>query len=122
MYASMSGHTEVVALLLQHGVDVHAESGPCTALDFATDKGFKEVVDLLIKAGAGKDQARQDVTNNNAEPGPSGACSARNESSARMVDFLTKSIKEKESDLECPVCFETAEVPIFMCSEMHLIW
>ena len=123
MIASMFGHTEVVALLLQHGVDVHAKSkGQRTALTLATDRGCKEVVDLLIKAGAGKDQARQDVTNNNAEPGPSGARSARNESSARMVDFLTKSMKEKESDLECPVCFETAEVPIFMCSEMHLIW
>ena len=39
----------------------------------------------------------------------------------RMVEFLAKSIKEKESDLECPVCMETAEVPIFMCQEMHLI-
>ena len=119
----MFGHTEVVALLLQHGVDVHAKSkGQRTALTLATDRGFKEVVDLLIKAGAGKDQARQDVTNNNAEPGPSGARSAQSESSARMVDFLTKSIKEKESDLECPVCLETAEVPIYMCPEMHLIW
>ena len=62
------------------------------------------------------------MTNNKAEPGPSGACSAQNDSTARMVDFLTKSIKEKESDLECPVCFETAEVPIYMCPEMHLIW
>ena len=123
MIASMFGHTEVVALLLQHGVDVHAKSkSQRTALDFATERGFKEEVMDLLKAGAGKDQARQDVTNNNAEPGPSGACSVRNESSARMVDFLTKSIKEKESELECPVCFETAEVPIFMCSEMHLIW
>merc|ERR1711994_350252 len=26
----------------------------------------------------------------------------------RMVEFLAKSIKEKESDLECPVCMETA--------------
>ena len=33
----------------------------------------------------------------------------------RMLDFLSKSIKEKEADLECPVCMETAEIPIFMC-------
>ena len=52
----MSGYTEVVALLLQHGVDVHAKSnGQLTALDFATAGGFKEVMDLLIKAGASKD-------------------------------------------------------------------
>ena len=35
--------------------------------------------------------------------------------STRMLDFLSKSIKEKEVDLECPVCMETAEVPIYMC-------
>ena len=34
---------------------------------------------------------------------------------SRMLDFLSKSIKEKEADLECPVCMETAEIPIFMC-------
>ena len=79
-----------------------------------------ESLEKNIKAT--EDLARLDVTNNKAEPGPSGACSAQNDSTARMVDFLTKSIKEKESDLECPVCFETAEVPIYMCPEMHLIW
>ena len=43
------------------------------------------------------------------------------ENTSRMTDFLAQSIKEKEVDLECPVCFETASIPIFMCSEMHLI-
>ena len=52
---------------------------------------------------------------------------ARTESAAvsggtnRVRDFLSKAIKEKEADLECPVCFETAEAPIFACQEMHLI-
>ena len=39
----------------------------------------------------------------------------------RMIEFLSKSIKEKEADLKCPVCLETAEVPIYTCQEMHLI-
>eukprot|EP00092_Neocalanus_flemingeri_P026640 GFUD01028875.1.p1 GENE.GFUD01028875.1~~GFUD01028875.1.p1 ORF type:complete len:813 (-),score=199.48 GFUD01028875.1:264-2702(-) len=43
------------------------------------------------------------------------------ENTSRLLDFMAGSIKEKENDLECPVCFETADVPIFMCSEMHLI-
>ena len=38
---------------------------------------------------------------------------------ARMMDFLSKSIKEKEADLECPICMETAEIPIFMCQVSH---
>ena len=86
----------------------------------------KEIQDLhdslQTNIKATEDLARLDVTSNKPETGPSGASGGQNESTARMVDFLTKSMKEKESDLECPVCFETAEVPIFMCSEMHLIW
>jgi len=43
------------------------------------------------------------------------------ENNNRVSTFLSEAIKEKEADLECPVCFETADIPIFMCSEMHLI-
>ena len=46
----------------------------------------------------------------------------------KLVDFLTKSIeekeaaiREKESDLECPVCLETAGGEIFCCIEQHLV-
>jgi len=49
-----------------------------------------------------------------AEPKPK-------ENTSRVTEFLVQSIKEKEADLECPVCFESADVPIFMCAEMHLI-
>jgi len=39
----------------------------------------------------------------------------------RIIDFLKSSIASKEKDLECPVCFETSTIPIFCCSETHLI-
>ena len=46
----------------------------------------------------------------------------------RIVSFLSKTIKEKEeaikekeSDLECPVCLETAGGQIFSCTEQHLV-
>jgi len=38
-----------------------------------------------------------------------------------MVTFLKTIIEEKERSLECPVCYETAKIPIYMCSESHLI-
>jgi len=38
-----------------------------------------------------------------------------------MVQFLEESIKKKENNLECPVCFEVAGEPIFGCSQFHLI-
>ena len=46
----------------------------------------------------------------------------------KLISFLTKSIEEKEeaikvkqSDLECPVCLETAEGEIFCCIQQHLV-
>ena len=34
---------------------------------------------------------------------------------------MEKSINDKEKDLECPVCLEIAQAPIFMCEEQHVI-
>ena len=39
----------------------------------------------------------------------------------KLLDFLAISIYEKEKDLECPVCLETASSPIYSCQENHLI-
>ena len=39
----------------------------------------------------------------------------------KLIDFIAKSIEKKEAELECPVCFEIAEAPIFMCQQQHLI-
>ena len=41
--------------------------------------------------------------------------------SSELLDFLEDAVKEKEQELECPVCLETAEVPIFMCNDCHLV-
>jgi len=38
-----------------------------------------------------------------------------------LLDFLDNSIIDKEKDLECPVCLETASSPIYSCQENHLI-
>ena len=40
---------------------------------------------------------------------------------SNLISFLTKSIEEKEAALACPVCLETAEAPIFMCLQQHLV-
>ena len=37
------------------------------------------------------------------------------------LDYINQKIEAKEKELECPVCFETSSVPIFMCQEFHLI-
>ena len=37
------------------------------------------------------------------------------------AEFLSCQIEKKSRDLECPVCLETSETPIYMCSEQHII-
>ena len=39
----------------------------------------------------------------------------------RFVNFLLISIREQESDLQCPVCLETAAGEIFSCIQQHLV-
>ena len=36
-------------------------------------------------------------------------------------NFLRCFIQQKESELQCPVCYEVADVPIYRCSKEHLI-
>jgi len=38
-----------------------------------------------------------------------------------LLTFISNTIEEKEKDLRCPVCFETAETPIYQCTGGHLI-
>ncbi|XP_023321447.1 rho-associated protein kinase 1 [Eurytemora carolleeae] len=38
-----------------------------------------------------------------------------------LLEFLSCQIEQKSRDLECPVCLETSETPIYMCSEQHII-
>jgi chromosome segregation ATPase len=45
----------------------------------------------------------------------------KNANNSQLLEFVSKSIEEKEKELECPVCFETAEPPIYMCVECHLV-
>merc|ERR550519_758053 len=38
-----------------------------------------------------------------------------------FLEFLNTKIDSWKKSLECPVCFETAETPIYQCNEAHLI-
>ena len=43
-------------------------------------------------------------------------------SKEKIVNFLIKSIEEKEETLECPVCLEVVkEGPIYRCQQEHLV-
>ncbi len=51
--AACCGHTEIVKLLIDEGANVNAKDGHgWRALDYASEKGRKEVVELLRKHGA----------------------------------------------------------------------
>jgi len=53
MHASMDGHPEIVQALLAKGAEVNAkDKNGETALMMASKRGQREVMELLIKAGA----------------------------------------------------------------------
>jgi len=52
----------------------------------------------------------KDISNNNV-----------NNKLMHMLDFITVNIAEKEFDLECPICMDLAQPPIYMCRDSHLI-
>lgn len=39
-----------------------------------------------------------------------------------LMENLSTTIEGKMKDLECPVCFHTAETPIYQCTRGHLIY
>ena len=39
----------------------------------------------------------------------------------QLLEFINGKILAKEQELECPVCLEVAEPPIFTCNDLHLI-
>merc|ERR1719215_506541 len=45
----------------------------------------------------------------------------KEEKEAMLLAFMKEQIKTKESDLECPVCMEVSQVPIYTCQEQHII-
>ena len=40
---------------------------------------------------------------------------------SQFLEFLQDSVEEKKKALECPVCLETAQIPIYMCQNSHLV-
>ena len=53
MYAALAGHTEIVALLIKAGANVHSENNRGeTALHLAAEKGRTNVTRILLKAEA----------------------------------------------------------------------
>merc|ERR1719430_983058 len=39
----------------------------------------------------------------------------------KLLEYIDGKIEAKEKELECPVCFEVASVPIFCCDDQHII-
>ena len=71
--------------------------------------------DLMKKNKYLEEKFQSNRSENNVE------FSGQRDARKRHVQFLLKSQKEKESDLECPVCLETAGGEIFSCVEQHLV-
>ena len=44
-----------------------------------------------------------------------------NQSMLQMFDLIANHIAQKKRDLECPVCTDVAQPPIYMCQDSHLV-
>ncbi|MBI4654475.1 MAG: ankyrin repeat domain-containing protein [Nitrospirae bacterium] len=63
MFASYSGHTDIVEVLLAKGADVNAESNDgLTALMSASSKGHTDIVEVLLAKGAEDTYVRYEAT------------------------------------------------------------
>ena len=67
----------------------------------------KDIEDLL--------RLDKDISNNNLAESCSNSGANNGPNIDHLEEFLLKS-------LMCPVCFETAEIPIYKCNKDHLIW
>ena len=67
----------------------------------------------------------QMTDHNHNQEEPSKSNDVQTNDSQRLKEMfertIKESIREKESSLECPVCFEIADIPIFRCTKEHLI-
>ena len=61
------------------------------------------------------------LTKPTMEVQPPEASSPLRQPNLQLLEFITSKIEAKEKELECPVCFEEASSPIYMCDELHLI-
>ena len=79
--------------------------------------GNRECARLIREFDAKEDkksiEGKKAVNNNTLQ--------SRSEYNKDFVEFIEQQIKKKEKELECPVCYNVANTPIFMCSEQHLI-
>ena len=77
--------------------------------------------DLQMNIEATENLAKFEVNNNKGTRSNEENSSKGVERLRRSIERKEKCIAKKEEDLECSVCLEIARVPIFMCSEQHII-
>ena len=63
-------------------------------------------------------EAKRAAVNPNAEQK---SADINHQPNLKYLESISLKISAKESELECPVCLETASAPIYMCMEQHLV-
>eukprot|EP00088_Acartia_fossae_P034746 TRINITY_DN3569_c0_g2_i7.p1 TRINITY_DN3569_c0_g2~~TRINITY_DN3569_c0_g2_i7.p1 ORF type:complete len:372 (-),score=106.63 TRINITY_DN3569_c0_g2_i7:10-1020(-) len=71
----------------------------------------------------GNDEMPKEATNSqrHESAGDSGPQNSAPSNNNMLLEFLSSQISAKEADLECPVCMEVSQVPIYTCQEQHII-
>lgn len=89
----------------------------------AQEKELSITKDIKIIEEQIKTLSCSDLTPDTPDPTPETSSKSAGAASGvkQLEEFLKKSIQEKEIGLECPVCLETADIPIFCCTLQHPI-
>ena len=78
--ASWYGNPEIVKLLIETGANVNAKGSHKsrnTALHTAKERGFAEIVDMLVKAGADESQADENQADEEEEASSEQQCASQ---------------------------------------------
>ena len=75
------------------------------------------MVDIEMKKFRDRDGEMKEILSRLSKGDPAKEANVDGE----MVDFLKQAIAKKEENLLCPVCLETAQIPIFTCPDSHII-
>ena len=78
-----------------------------------------KMIDIEMMKFRDRDREIKEILSRLSKPDP--PKQANTPLDSQMIDFLRQAVAKKKEDLLCPVCLETAQIPIFTCPDSHII-
>ena len=100
------------------------KKGGCSTVEVDGEDAVEEETEETERPGSSCSQPTEGVEGANPYRQLAAEQSGGSTQTAQLAKFLEESIKEKESNLECPVCLEVTQFYIyeFLQSHVHYRW